>query len=528
MSNRKINIDDIAFDFSVPNEEKYLKIYEHYLSILNLGESGNQYETDDLAKFPKKEWYAKMKNLIDEVGFEEYRNHVKFNLENLRILQSSHNRIENWIKVDTKKTNKFLNTPNYIERSSNDYRSFQEPPTHYYFYASERGRYLKGMILSLSCIPDPILLKLIETFSIECPFQVGGHSQAPTGLYVYDALEVFSNLEYPKSIPYIMNFKAKIKQTWAQKRFDKYLKQIAKKQKIEFEEIIENGLSDYGFNKDHIYLNEVGDYKVQLSFPIIDKKEVFWIHKESNKKQKSVPKEIKEDFPERLKYIKTHIKDVETQLKSQSKRIENQLLIDRSWEVDFWNEKYLQHPFVGIISKKLLWVLISGDTRVVVFFQDGTLKSIEGNPISINDFQLVKLWHPKHGINGNLEKPKSILTPQPFKQIERESYGEEFIMKSNGSKMKKSVLSQLCKSRNWTSSANHNLKIPTIDLIAELILKESNDGTRGIFHGSQNVEFQGIKFKKNKNEIEPGEINEITLSEVLRDLDLFISAAKSE
>ena len=423
---------------------------------------------------------------------------------------------------------RFLSATNYIERLGNDYRSFQEPPTHYYFYSSERGRYLKGMILSVCCIPDPILLKLIESFSIECPFQVGGHSQAPTGLYVYDALEVFSKLEYPKSIPYIMNFKAKIKQTWAQKRFDKYLKQIAKKQKIEFEEIIENGLSDYGFNEDHVYLNEVGDFKIQLSFPTIEKKEVFWIHKESNKKQKSVPKKIKEDFPERLKYIKSHIKDVETQIKSQSKRIENQLLIDKSWDVGFWNEKYLQHPFVGIIAKKLLWVLISGETREVVFSQDGILKSIEGNLISIHDFQFVTLWHPKHEIDTNLEKLKSILSPQPFKQIERESYGEEFIKKSSGSKMKKSVLSQLCKSRNWTSSANHNLKIPTMDLIVELILKDSDDGTRGMFYGSQNVELEGIELKKNKIDVQPSEINKITLSEILRDVDLFINAAKSE
>lgn len=384
------------------------------------------------------------------------------------------------------------------------------------------------MILSISCIPDPILLKLIESLSIECPFQVGGHSQAPTGLYVYDALEVFSKLDYPESIPYIMNFKAKIKQTWAQKRFNKYLKQIAKKQKIEFEEVIENGLSDYGFNEDHVYINEVGDFEVKFSFPTLDKKEVLWIDKESNKKQKSVPKEIKEDYPERLKYIKSHIKDVETQLKSQSKRIENLLLSDKEWEVDFWREKYLEHPFVGIVSKRLLWLFVSENKKTVVFFKDGNLQSIEGNPISINDYNLVKLWHPIHRVEADLEELKNNLSPQPFKQIDREFYDQEFIKMAKGSKMKKSILSQLCKSRNWTSSTIHNLKIPSLNLIAELILKDSNDETRGMFYGSQNVELEGIEFKKNKNAILPNEIDEIILSEILRDVDLFINAAKSE
>ncbi|MBK7603079.1 MAG: hypothetical protein IPI15_05760 [Saprospiraceae bacterium] len=88
----------------------------------------------------------------------------------------------------------------------------------------------------------------MKNFVLECPFQVGSVSQAPTGLYVYDVLEVFSKISYLFSVQHIMNLKSRINQTWAQKRFDKYIAQIAKKQKVDLDKVIEIAISDYGFD----------------------------------------------------------------------------------------------------------------------------------------------------------------------------------------------------------------------------------------------------------------------------------------
>ena len=67
-----------------------------------------------------------------------------------------------------------------------------------------------------------------------------------------------------------------------------------------------------------------------------------------------------------------------------------------------------------------------------------------------------------------------------------------------------------------------------MNLTAELVLKDSNDDTRGIFYGSENTELQGIDIRTNKQLVQPSEVNPVILSEILRDVDLFISAAKSE
>jgi hypothetical protein len=524
-----VQVEEVEFKFDPSESEELIKIYEHFIELQKLGNTIYLYEIDDLGVLPQKEWYSTMSKLINEYGYEKYRNHVIKTMESLITLQRAISKLDNLKKADKKKG---INS-NYSKYISNiRWNTIVEAPTHYYFYRSEKGRYLRGMILSVACIPDPILLKLIEKFSIECPFQVSGHSQAPTGLFVYDALEVFSMLKYPDSIPYIMNFKAKIKQTWAQKRFDKYLKQIAKKQKVEPDEIIEIATSDYGFNHEHVYESILGDYKVQISFLTSKNKQAIWIDSNTGNKQKSVPKEVTENFPEALKYVKNHLKDIETQLSVQAKRIESQYLVDRVWNIDFWIKNYFGHPFVGIITKELLWLFTTGSLSIVGFIEDNIVMSISGEPIDIREFETVKLWQPRHSTNVSIQSIKEVILKkkiqQPFKQVNREFYDVDFIVKSKGSKMKKSILSQLCKNRNWTSSANHNIKIPQMNLTAELVLKDSNDDTRGIFYGSENTELQGIDIRTNKQLVQPSEVNPVILSEILRDVDLFINAAKSE
>ncbi len=179
-----------------------------------------------------------------------------------------------------------------------------------------------------------------------------------------------------------------------------------------------------------------------------------------------------------------------------------------------------------------MWLFTKKDTNVVGFIDNRMVKSKNSEPINIQDYESVRLWHPKHESNLSLESIKATFKKQPiqqpFKQIEREFYEADFIKQSKGSKMKKSVLSQLCKNRNWTSSENHTLKIARLNLTAQLLLKESNDDTRGKFYGSENVELGGVEIKIYKKEVSPSEINPVVLSEILRDIDLFINAAKSE
>jgi len=228
---RTVPAQDLAFNFKAPNDDILIHIYEHFISI------GNNAK-DDIKSYykqlPGRRWYSDMEFLIEKCGREAYRHHVKESLNGLIKLQRAHNQIEEYMKQD-RKSSLHRYTRDYIDNSS--YGSINEPPTHYYFYYSEKGRYLKGMILSIICIPDPELLSLLEIFALECPFQFASTSQAPTGLYVYDALETFTQIHYKKGVPSIINMKLKIRGTWAQNRFAAALDKIAKLNGISLEEL---------------------------------------------------------------------------------------------------------------------------------------------------------------------------------------------------------------------------------------------------------------------------------------------------
>ncbi len=495
---------------------------------MKLGRTGELHELDDLGVLPKEEWYKKMGDLIEAIGYEEYRNHIESSLKGIIKLMTASKRLDKRREIDR---SNLINRriTEYVD--SGEYKKIQLPPYKFYFYYSEKGRYLRGLILSISCLPDPILLKLLEDFAVKFPFATHNTSQGPTGLFTYDALEVFYRLGYPDGISYITNLKAKIKQTWAQKRFEKKLKDIAKEFKVSYEDIIEIGVSDYGFDSDHVFKKTLGSYEAHLSFPSLTKKELYWVDLRTGKQQKSIPKDLKESSPESLKYLKKHIKDIENQIVIYSKRLESYYLNSKVWNTKEWLERFIKHPFIGMIGKRLLWNLHVNDKITSVLYDSGgNFVDKNRKVINVLDYHVVSLWHPLLGENSDkddvVKRAGSKISDQPFKQLGRETYGVNFIEDSLGIVLKKPTLSQLCKNRGWTSSSIHKLKIPSLKLEFELLLKEVNDGSRGMYSGSSHVEFKGIQIRRSKKEISPEEINKVVLSEVCRDLDLFISKSR--
>ena len=518
---KKLPVENFLYKFENPSSDSLIKIYEHFMDLRNLHDGHNDYDVNDLGKMPKKEWYDSLSGLIEVYGYENYLSHLRLHLEGISKLQEGFNVVNRRIKADKRQGIRSYFWDHV--KNPNSYKTSLEAPTHYYFYSSDKSRILKGLILSVACVPDPMILGIIEKFAINCPFKVGSVSQAPTGLYVYDVLEVFSKISYPSSVQHIMNLKSRIKQTWAQKRFDRYISNIAKKEKIELDKVIELGISDYGFDSSNCYSQYLENFKFRLKFKKGLIKEALWENIETNKIQKTVPKEIKENQPEYLKYIKSHLKEIEIQIKTQLNRIEKLYYSDRSWEVEYWLRRYVTHPFIGIIAKELYWTLSKDNSNIIARINDAhQIESIEGKILNPIDYSGVRLWHRLHKSKGK----RPLEYDQPFKQSKREVYSIDFLDEMQGKILRRDILSQLCKSRNWTSSSSHNLKLPESDIKVELVLEDSMDGTRSLNNTSANMIFKGIQFKRKKTKISPSGVNPITLSEILRDIDLFVT--KSE
>lgn len=137
---------------------------------------------------------------------------------------------------------------------------------------------------------------------------------------------------------------------------------------------------------------------------------------------KSAPAATRRDHPDQVRDLKAAAKDVEKMLAAQAERLDRQFLAQRTWSYGSWRLRYLDHPLVGTLARRLVWV-VGG---AACGWADGALRALDDTPVSPADDAVVTLWHPIGrdvdevvAWRGWLERHAVV---QPFKQAHREVY----------------------------------------------------------------------------------------------------------
>lgn len=142
----------------------------------------------------------------------------------------------------------------------------------------------------------------------------------------------------------------------------------------------------------------------------------------AGKTVKAPPAAARRDFAEDVKELKAAAKDVDKMLSAQSERIERMFLGQRSWEFAPWRERYLDHPLVGTLARRLIWI-VDGTPAIYLdaAMRDSADKALEPKPDAH-----VELWHPVGRDTAEVLAWRDWLerheVTQPFKQAHREVY----------------------------------------------------------------------------------------------------------
>jgi hypothetical protein len=135
---------------------------------------------------------------------------------------------------------------------------------------------------------------------------------------------------------------------------------------------------------------------------------------------KAPPASVRTDHAEDLKEFKASVKDIDKMLSAQAERLDRQFLAQRTWSYGAWRERYIDHPLLGTLARRLIW-LVDG---VPVLFWDGDLRTHDGKPVDAGE--AVRLWHPIDREVDEVLAWRSWLedkqVTQPFKQAHREVY----------------------------------------------------------------------------------------------------------
>nr|WSX50163.1 DUF4132 domain-containing protein [Streptomyces sp. NBC_00974] len=142
----------------------------------------------------------------------------------------------------------------------------------------------------------------------------------------------------------------------------------------------------------------------------------------AGKDVKSVPAAVRQEHAEELKELKAAVKDLDKMLTAQAERLDRQFLARRTWTYGAWRERYLDHPLVGTLARRLIWT-VAGVPAVY----DGTdVRGFGGDPLCVTAEAEVLLWHPvgrePAEVAAARERLEELGITQPFKQAHREVY----------------------------------------------------------------------------------------------------------
>ena len=335
-----------------------------------------------------------------------------------------------------------------------------------------------------------------------------------------------------------------VKQPSAKKLIGKSLDKAAEMSGQTREDLEESTVPTYGVDAEGCLKQNFGDFTAEFCISGPDALQLQW-RKSAGKLQKSVPAEVKEKHATELKALKRSIQDIERMLPAQRQRIERLLLSEREWELEKWRARYLNHPLLAHLSRRLIWHFCQSDQQAAGIWHEGKIVDNQDRPVDwLSTKTRVRLWHP---LGQELEMVatwrrwfETHQISQPFKQAHREIYILTDAEQQTGTYsnrfaahiIRQHQFAALAKDRGWTyrlqgAFDSHNvptLVLPRWDLAVEFWVDspggyEDTSGSGIYLH----LATDQVRFCDPTGTPRPLiEVPALVFSEVMRDMDLFV------
>jgi Domain of unknown function (DUF4132) len=432
-------------------------------------------------------------------------------------------------------------------------KSKDELPTRQYYVGSfaistPNVDILKGLVWMSSNVNDSHLIYKLSLLAERCYRKIPNTGPASASLGNACIYSLYKS-EGLDGIGQLSRLKLRIKQNNTQKLIENYLNLAAEEQGISIHEIEDLAADNFDLiNGSRTW--QFDDYKAEINIIGIGKTETKWIKPDGNL-QKTVPTFVKEKFAEDFKELKNIGKQIETNTTSQRDRIDRMFRSDRKLTWSHFSDYYLNHGLISYLSKKIIWNFSEDNKTTAAILIDNKWQTNANEIFMPSEKSIVSLWHPSTSSVQNISDWRSFLIEnkiqQPLKQAFREVYiltDAEVRTKSYSNRMAAHILKQhqfnmLAKTRGWKYSllgcfddgrdsgiAEINLK--EFNLRAEFWINEVNAedayNDTGIWNYVATDQVRFINTVLNET-IDLIDVPVLVLSEILRDVDLFVGVA---
>ncbi|GGK24326.1 hypothetical protein GCM10008955_17350 [Deinococcus malanensis] len=439
------------------------------------------------------------------------------------------------------------------------------PARHPDLYAARNADLLRGLAWVSGLVPDAHLAAVLGDLALAGYRKVSGHG--PRSVKVAGAcVAALQRLPGLLGAGQLLRVAQGVQQPSYRASLDRVIEDIAQRLGLSREDLEEIGVPTFD-------LTDVGQRDVLLGDTTAEVRadgrtvQLTW-RNEKGQPVKTVPARVKREFAAELKDLKASAKALEKVLGAQRDRLDGLMMLDRTWTFDTWRDRYLDHPVVGVLARRLLWTI---DGRSVLWHQ-GVLRDQGGEDVTPSPSAEVKLWHPVlaplEEVRAWRERLEDWQMVQPFKQAHREVYlltDAERATRVYSNRFAAHVVRQhqfnaLCAARGWRNSLRLMVddeyppatrELPQYGLRAEYWVEgigdeygqDTNETGTYLRLVTDQVRFYRLDAARNSahaggggygptwrfpNPAEPVPLEDVpplVLSEVLRDVDLFVGVA---
>jgi hypothetical protein len=284
----------------------------------------------------------------------------------------------------------------------------------------ENATAMRGMLWMIPLLSQAAgMLRTVSTVALSAYKKIPG--VGPRAVKVGNAaVYTLSEIITPESVGFLAMLKIRVRFGTAQKEIEKAFDSAAAGLDLPRDQIEELGAPACGLETVGRREELLGDCRAEL---VVNgsQAELRWFDSRG-KSVKSVPAQVKREHAETCKELQQDLKDVAAMLSAQRERVDALFLSRKRWQAAVWRERYLDHPLVGTIARRLIWCV--GGTPVLPM--DGRLVDIEGKPIQVEDDSPVTPWHPAEREMSEVlawrQRIEALGLVQPFKQAHREIY----------------------------------------------------------------------------------------------------------
>jgi hypothetical protein len=230
---------------------------------------------------------------------------------------------------------------------------------------------------------------------------------------------------------------------------------------------------------------------------------------------------------------------------AQVARLEATFLSGTTWDFDEWMQRFIGHPIRKSLAENLVWTVQTSQTHATFTPRGADLHHANGEKLAAlpPDAQ-VTLWHPANATEDELTawRGRFMLKPQPLKQAHREVYaliaterdGATYTNRFAAHILRHYQFSALCNDRGWqykkhglrdTDPSSAKRAISDSGITAEFMLTPIlSDEDKKSFRDPSHAKTNRVLFALGDGtQVALCDIPTVIMSEVLRDIDMFIS-----